>query len=88
MKKTKFIIPGKRAHDMDAWVSGAVEKLVEETQKSVFTETSKQIKYQKIKRLTIDLDSQTHKEFKLKALNNDTNMVDLVRGWIQAFLGK
>ena len=81
-KKTNFIIPEKSTQNIDAWVAEGGPKSTE-TQKSALAEKTS---VEKMKRLTIDLDAKTHKIFKLKALSNDTNMVDLVRLWIRDFI--
>lgn len=87
IKKTNFVIPERRDQNIDSWIELGAPAHLTETQKSAFKEErQKEVSKQKIKRLTIDLDVNTHKNFKLKALHQDTNMVDLVRQWIIQYL--
>lgn len=39
-----------------------------------------------IRRLTMDLDPEMHRAFKVKAARDETTMVEAVRSWIAAYI--
>jgi hypothetical protein len=68
---SKKVIIEPRPQDLERWVSERTLPKAPE----------------KIKRLTIDLPESLHKKLKLRAIEEDKAMVDLIRELLQAKLG-
>ena len=71
----------KKSLDVDFDLSrasiNAHQKVAESV--SVFTKTDSEV----IKRLTLDMPSSLHKKLKIMAMDQDTTMANMIRGWLE-----
>ena len=57
--------------------------------KNIYQEEAiKSVKAEKMAKLNINITKSLLSEFKIAAINNDTNMTDLIIGWIKEYIHK
>jgi hypothetical protein len=71
----------KKSLDVDFDLSSASINAPQKIAKSapVFTKTDSEV----IKRLTLDMPSSLHKKLKIMAMDQDTTMANMIRGWLE-----